>query len=306
MHIAITGASGLIGGELSNVLRAEGHHVTGITRSQPGPGELQWSPMERRIDAAGLKGVDVVVHLAGEPIGFSSWHPRAIAAARWSPDTKRRILDSRVQGTTLLARTLADMDDGPRVLISVSAVGYYGDRGDETLTEDSPPGHLFMSEVCRAWERSADPARDAGLRVVHPRIGIVQTPVDGALQRSLPVFRAGLGGPFGSGRQWWSWVMLDDVVGVLRHAVTSDDVVGPLNVTAPEPVTNLEWARTLGRVLRRPAVIPIPRFGPRLVLGEMVDELVYVSARVLPRRTLDTGYEFRYTDLEAGLRSVLS
>ena len=306
MHIAITGASGLLGGALSEALRADGHEITGITRSRPGPDELQWSPMERRIDADGLRGVDVVVHLAGEKIGFSSWDPRAIAEARWTADTRRRILDSRVQGTTLLAETLAELDEGPRVLVSVSAVGYYGDRGDEVLTEDSPPGHLFLSEVCRAWERSAEPAREAGLRVVHPRIGIVQTPVDGALQRSLPLFKVGLGGPFGSGRQWWSWVMLEDVIGVLHHAVTNDDVVGPINVTAPEPVTNLEWTRTLGRVLGRPAIIPIPRFGPRLILGEMVDELVYASARVLPQRTLDSGYTFRYTDLETGLRSVLS
>jgi uncharacterized protein (TIGR01777 family) len=305
MHIAITGARGLIGTALSRTLRDAGHTVTGVTRSDPGPGQISWSPDRQRLDPNDLRGVDAVVHLAGEKIGFASWRPRAILDARWTPETKRRILASRVQGTTLLAETLAAMDDGPRILVSASAIGYYGDRGDETLTEASPPGHQFLSEVCRAWEASADAARTADLRVVHPRIGIVQTPRDGALQRSLPLFRLGLGGPFGSGRQWWSWVMLDDVIGVLQHAVTSDGVSGPLNVTAPNPVTNREWTRTLGRVLGRPAVLPIPRFGPKLVLGEMVDELVYASAKVQPEATLASGYTFRFTDLEAGLRSVL-
>jgi uncharacterized protein len=305
MHVALTGASGLLGTALSRTLRDDGHRVTGVTRAEPGPHEIRWSPAQQRLDPADLRGVDAVVNLAGEKIGFASWTPRAIIDARWTPKTRREILSSRVQGTTLLAETIAAMDDGPRVMVSVSAIGYYGDRGDETLTEASRPGDLFLSEVCRAWEASADAARAAGLRVVHPRIGIVQTPRDGALQRSLPLFRRGLGGPFGSGRQWWSWVMLDDVVGILKHAVTTDDVSGPINVTAPTPVTNREWTRTLGRVLGRPAVLPIPRFGPKLVLGEMVDELVYVSARVLPEATLASGYSFRFPDLEAGLRSVL-
>lgn len=305
MHVAITGASGLIGTAVTDALRADGHRVTGITRSDPGPGELQWSPTEGRMDPAGLRDVDAVLHLAGAKIGFADWSPRSIAAARWSPRVKRRIIDSRVAGTTLIARTLAELDGGPRTLVSVSAVGYYGDRGDETLTEDSASGDLFMSRVCREWESSAEPARAAGLRVVHPRIGLVQTPEDGALQRSLPVFKLGLGGRFGSGRQWWSWVMLEDVVGVLVHALIDDGVQGPLNVTAPEPVTNAAYTRILGRVLGRPAVIPIPEFGPRLVFGKMADELLYASARVLPEATMATGYRFRHTDLETGLRSVL-
>jgi hypothetical protein len=306
MHVAITGATGLLGGELSSVLRADGHRVTGITRSEPGPDQIWWSPAEGRLDPADLRSVDAVVHLAGEAIGFSSWSPKAIAEARWTPATRRRLLDSRVRGTTLIARTLADMDDGPRVLVSASAIGWYGDRGDEVLTEASGSGSLFLSELCRQWEASAQPARDAGLRVVHPRIGIVQSPRDGALQRSLPLFRLGLGGPFGSGSQWWSWIMLADVIGILRHAVVDDGVSGPINATAPTPVTNLEWTRTLARVLNRPAVIPVPRFGPRLVFGELADELIYVSAKVLPEATLASGYRYRFTDLEAGLRSVLS
>lgn len=305
MHVAITGSRGMIGGALAASLREDGHTVTGVTRSRPGPDELQWSPSERRIDVDGLRGLDAVVHLAGEGIGFASWHPRDIVDARWTSETKRELRDSRVDGTTLISQTLATMDDGPGTLISASAIGYYGDRGDEVLTESSRPGDLFLSELCREWERSADPARAAGLRVVHPRIGVVQTPRDGALQRSLPLFRLGLGGPFGSGRQWWSWVMLTDVVGLLRHALDTDAVVGPVNVTAPNPVTNREWTTTLGRVLGRPAVLPVPRFGPRLVLGEMADELIYASARVLPEAALASGYTFRHSDLEAGLRSVL-
>lgn len=305
VHVAITGATGMIGGALSDALRAAGHRVTGITRSRPGPDELQWSPREGRIDAEGLRGVDAVVHLAGEQIGFDSWDPRSIAEARWTPDRRRRIRASRVDGTTLIARTIAELDDGPRTLVSVSGISYYGDRGDEQLTENSSPGDLWLSEVCVAWEAAADPARDAGIRVVHPRIGIVQTPRGGALQRSLPVFRLGLGGRFGSGRQWWSWVMLADVVGVIEHALTNEGVQGPVNVTAPQPVTNAEYTEVLGRVLGRPAVLPIPEFGPRLVFGQLADELLYASARVLPEATIASGYTFRHTDLEAGLRSVL-
>lgn len=305
MHVAITGARGMIGGALTESLRDDGHRVTGVTRSQPGSDELQWAPSEGRIDTDGLRGVDAVVHLAGEPIAFTSLTPAGIAEGRWSPDRKRRILDSRVEGTTLLAETLAGMDDGPRVLVSASAIGYYGDRGDDTLTEASAPGDLFLSTVCQRWEAAAEPARAAGIRVVHPRIGLVQTPKGGALAQALPLFRLGLGGPFGDGSDWWSWVMLDDVVGVLRHAVVDDDVSGPVNATAPEPVTNRTWATVLGRVLGRPSVLPVPRFGPRLLFGEMADELLYASARVLPAATTNSGYAFRYRDLEAGLRSVL-
>lgn len=305
MHVAITGARGMIGGALAAAFRADGHTVTGITRSDPGPDELQWSPDDQRIDVDGLRGIDAVVHLAGEPIAFSSLTPKGIVEARWSPDRKRRILDSRVNGTTLIARTLATMDDGPRVMVSASAIGYYGDRGDDTLTEASAPGDLFLSHVCQQWEAAAEPARAAGIRVVHPRIGLVQTPDGGALAQSLPLFRLGVGGPFGDGSDWWSWVMLDDVVGTLRHALTTDDLSGPINVTAPEPVTNRTWATVLGRVLGRPAFVPIPRFGPRLALGEMADELLYASARVLPAATTDSGYTFRHPTLETGLRSVL-
>ena len=295
MHVAITGATGLIGTALSQALRAGGHRVTGIPRAQPGPDQLQWSPADQRIDAAGLRGVDAVVHLAGEPI----------AAHRWTAQAKRRIKDSRIAGTRLIAQTLADLDDGPRTLVSVSGIDYYGDRGDEVLTERSAPGDTFLADVCKVWEASAEPARQAGIRVVHPRIGIILTSQGGALQRMLPLFRMGLGGRFGSGQQYWSWIAFDDVLGVMTHALTTESVTGPINTTAPEPVTNATFATVLGKVLRRPALLPVPSFGPRLVFGEMADAMVFHSKRVIPEATLASGYTFRYPDLEAGLRSAL-
>lgn len=296
MHVAITGASGLIGTALSTALRDQGHQVTGITRSQPRAGELQWSPSERRIDAAGLRGVDAVVHLAGE----------SIDAGRWTPATKRRITGSRVDGTTLIAQTLADLDDGPHTLVSVSGIDYYGDRGDELLNEDSPPGDTFLANVCKLWEASAEPARQAGIRVVHPRIGLTLTLRGGMLPRLLPLFKFGVGGRFGSGQQFWSWVGLDDAIGVIVHALTNDTVAGPLNATAPEPVTNATFTKVLGKVLRRPTLLTVPRFGPRLVYGEMADTLIFHSQRVLPEATLASGYRFRHPQLEPALRSALA
>jgi uncharacterized protein len=296
MHVAITGATGRLGRTLSHALRADGHRVTGITRSRPGPAELQWSPAEGRLDARGLRGVDAVIHLAGEPID----------ARRWSRAQKGRIVDSRVQSTTLIAQTLADMDRGPRTLISVSGIDYYGDRGDEVLTEESTAGDSFLARVCVRWEASADPARAAGIRVVHPRTGIVQLPDAGALARLLPLFRFGLGGRFGSGRQWWSWIMPEDLIGIYRHVLRDESVVGPVNATAPEPVTNATYTKVLGRVLRRPTVLRFPTFGPKLVLGELAEALVFHSHRVLPHALLASGYRFRYPGLEAGLRSILT
>jgi uncharacterized protein len=296
MHVAITGATGLLGTALSAALRERGHRVTGITRSAPGPDQVRWSPDDGRIDASALRDVDAVVHLAGEPI----------SARRWTRAAKRRITDSRVSGTTLIARTLADLADGPRTLVSVSGVDYYGDRGDEPLTEDSPPGDTFLANVCKLWEASADPARAAGVRVVHPRMGMVLTRRGGALPRLLPLFRLGLGGRFGSGRQFWSWIGLDDAVGILLHALANDRVVGPVNATAPEPVTNATFTTVLAHVLRRPALLPVPRFGPRLVLGEMADTLLFHSHRVLPEAVMATGYTFVHPRLEGALRSALS
>jgi uncharacterized protein len=299
LHLAVTGATGLIGQSLVAFLQTGGHRVSRLTRGEPGPGEIRWDPARGQLQPDDLVDVDVVVHLAGEPI----------ASRRWTQAQKQRIRDSRVAGTTLVARTLAALgpraDGSPRALVCASAIGYYGDRGEELLTEDSPPGDGFLAGVVRDWEAAADPAREGGVRVANVRIGIVQTPAGGALARLLPLFRAGVGGRFGSGRQWTSWVALDDVIGLLHHAAVTPGVEGPLNATAPQPLTNAEYTGVLARVLRRPALVPIPAFGPRLLLGEMADELLFTSARVLPERTLASGYRFAYPDLEAALRHLL-
>jgi uncharacterized protein (TIGR01777 family) len=236
------------------------------------------------------------VHLAGE----------GIAEKRWSDEQKRRILESRTKGTCLIAETLATMEGGPRVLISASAIGLYGERGDEVLTEDSGPGEGFLPDVVKAWEAAADPAREAGIRVVHPRIGIVQSPDGGALGKVLPLFKAGVGGKLGNGKQYWAWVSRDDVIGLITHALTDDDLEGPVNAVAPNPVTNAEYTKVLGRVLQRPTVLPVPRFGPAIILGkELADNLVFTSARVLPERAEKSGYSFRHPTLEACLRDIL-
>lgn len=296
MHIAVTGSSGFLGEAIVRALRADGDTVTRLVRRAPGPGELRWDVDTGELDAAGLRGVDAVVHLAGE----------GIAARRWSPEQKQRILESRTRGTGLVARTLASMDDGPRTLVSASAVGYYGDRGDAVLAEDAGPGDDFLAGVVTAWEAAADPAREAGVRVVHPRIGIVQHPDGGALGRMLPLFRLGVGGRIGSGRQWWPWVSRDDVVGLVRHALRSPDLEGPVNAVAPDPVTNAEYTRTLGRVLGRPTLLPIPLLGPSVLLGpELARSLLATSARVVPARAEAVGYAFRHPDLEGCLRDLL-
>jgi len=294
MKVLVTGARGLIGSALLPTLAAEGHEVVRVTRSEPrGPAEVRWDPMAGAMDRAALDGVDAVVHLAGESV-----------AGRWTDGKKRRIRDSRVLGTRLLAQAAAGRERGPRAMVCASAIGYYGDRGEERLTEASPPGEGFIVDVVRDWEQAADPARAAGIRVAHLRFGIVQSPRGGALRAQLPLFRLGLGGPVGSGRQYLSWVAIDDVVRAIEHALRDDRLSGPANVTAPEPVTNAAYASALGRVLRRPAVLPAPTPAVRLVLGEFAGELLS-SRRVLPERLVETGFEFRHPDLDAALRHVL-
>ena len=297
MHIAITGATGFIGSALVPLLVAAGHETTTVTRRSPaGPGAVTWDPDTGQLDGQALAGVDAVVHLAGEPI----------ASGRWTRKRRARIRDSRVNSTALLATALADMENGPQVLVCSSGVDYYGDRGDEALTEDSPPGTDFLAQVCVAWEAAADPARDAGLRVVHLRTGMVLDRDGSALPRLLLPFRLGVGGRFGSGKQYMSWITLDDMLGLLTHALTSTSLVGPVNAVAPEPVTNAEFTRTLARVLSRPALVPIPRFAARLVLGELADVLLYSSKRVFPERAQTDGYVFDHPSLEVGLRHVLA
>lgn len=297
MRIAVTGSHGLIGSALVASLSADGHDVRPVVRSgTPGAGEIGWDPAAGRLDPADLADVDVVVHLAGEPI----------ASRRWTAAQKRRILDSRTAGTGLVARTLAGMADGPKVFVSASGIHYYGDRGDEVLTADSGPGEGFLSDVVRAWESAADPAREAGLRVVHVRTGIVLARHAEVLSRQLPLFQFGLAGKMGSGRQYMSWIALADVVGIYRHAVASAELSGAVDAVGQNPVTNAEFTRTLARVLHRPVLVPfIPRFGPRLVVGEMADELLFSSQRVLPERVVADGYTFRHTELEPTLRAIL-
>jgi uncharacterized protein (TIGR01777 family) len=302
MLVAVTGASGRIGTALARRLEAEGHQVLRLTRSRPtGPGQVQWDPAAGRLDPDALAKADAVVHLAGAGIGDK---------LRWTAKVKRDILQSRVEGTGLVARTMAELAEGPgpggpRVLVCASGAHYYGDRGDEVLTEASGPGDGFLAGVVRQWEAAADPARAAGLRVVHLRTTPVQDASGAGLQKQALLFRLGLGGRFGSGRQWLSWIALDDIAGAHLHALTHDDLDGPLNAAAPNPVTNAEFTTTLARVLHRPAVLHVPAFAPRLVLGEFADEMLFASIRVRPARLLETGYRFRFPELEPALRHTL-
>jgi uncharacterized protein (TIGR01777 family) len=295
MDVAVTGSTGLIGTALVERLRAGGHRVRPVVRAEPqGPDEVRWDPAAGTIDAGALAGVDAVVHLAGEGIG----------ERRWSDEQKRRILDSRVQGTGLIARTVAALDPKPAVLLTASGISVYGDRGDDVLTEDEPPGEGFLPDVVRAWEGAAQPAVDAGIRTVHARSGVVLSAAGGALAKQLPLFRFGLGGRMG-GPQWLPWIAVDDEVGAMVHLLTAD-VAGPVNVTSPEPVTNAEFTKVLGRVLGRPTVLPVPKLGPQLLLGrELAETLLYWSVRAVPAKLLASGYEFRLPGLEQALRALL-
>lgn len=295
MDVAITGSSGFIGTALVERLRRDGHTVRRVVRSAPGPGELQWSPTEGTIDRDGLEGVDAVVHLAGE----------GIAEKRWTDEQKRRIRESRTKGTTLLAETLAGLDRPPAVLLSGSAIGIYGCRGDETLTEESAPGHGFLPDMVVAWEAAAAPAAEAGIRTANLRTGLVMSPEGGALAKQLPMFKLGLAGRIGDGTQYWPWISLDDVVGAVVHLLTAD-VAGPVNLTAPRPVTNGEFTRTVGDVLNRPTVLPTPSFGPKLLLGaELAESLLYCSAKVIPTKLEASGYQFTHRELRGAMEHLL-
>jgi len=299
MLVAVTGSTGLIGTALVRRLEADGHQVLRFTRSRPsGPDQRQWDPMAGRIDADALARADAVVHLAGRGIGDG---------IRWTRKIKEEILQSRVRGTRLLAETMAGAagSGGPRVLVCASGVHRYGDGGDRVLTESSPDGNGFLAGVVRQWEAAADPARAAGLRVVHIRNGIVQAAEAPVVARQLPLFRLGLGGRLGSGRQWWSWIALDDTVGLYRHALLTDDLDGPVNGTAPNPVTNAEYTATLARVLGRPGFLTAPELALRLLLGELAEELLFPSLRVQPAAALASGYAFSFPELEPALRHIL-
>jgi uncharacterized protein (TIGR01777 family) len=295
--IAVTGASGFIGSAVVATLAAEGHRVLRLVRRPAESGdEVAWNPDGGQIDAARLEGVDVVVHLAGE----------SIAGGRWNAERKQRIRQSRVAGTGLLAGALARLASKPRVLVSGSAMGVYGDRGDEVLTETAAPGTGFLAEVGQAWESAADPARRAGIRVVHPRFGMVLHPSGGALERMLPPFRMGLGGHLGNGQQWMSWITRADAVAVIRAAILDETMSGPVNATSPNPVRNSEFTRLLGAALHRPAIAAVPAFALELLFGELAREALLASQRMIPARLTELGFQFNHPDLESALVAVLS
>lgn len=298
MHIAITGSSGLIGSALVPLLRQQGHQVSPVVRRAAAPGEIAWDPAAGTLDAAALADVDAVVHLAGAGIGDK----------RWTSTYKDEITSSRVRSTDTLARAIAaaqQAGSGPSVLLSGSAIGIYGARGDEELDEDASHGSGFLAEVCQQWEAATAPAEQAGVRVAHLRTGIVLSPAGGALKKQLPLFKAGLGGKFGKGDAWQSWISLDDELGAIVHLLTSP-VSGAVNLTAPHPVTGATFARTLGSVLKRPAALPVPSFGPKLLLGaELANALLFTGQRVLPRVLTESGYTFQHPTLEGALRALL-
>jgi uncharacterized protein len=295
LRVAVTGASGLIGSALTRRLEADGHAVLRLVRHAPkGAGEARWDPASGQVDASALEGVDAVVNLAGENVG-----------ERWTDERRRRIRQSRVDGTHLLATTLAGLPRKPKVLVNASAVGIYGDRGDERVDEMSAPGGGFLAEVVRDWEAATAPAAEAGIRVVLPRFGVVLTARGGALAKMLTPFRLGAGGTMGGGRQWMSWVSLDDAVNVLYLALVDERLSGPINVVA-DAVTNEEFTRTLAKVLHRPALVPVPSFALKLAFGEMARETILISQRVDHRMLTQLGYSFAHPELEGALRAAVA
>jgi hypothetical protein len=297
MKLLVTGASGLVGSALRERLAAAKHDVWRLDRAagSADPKQLRWNPAAQQIPAAVLDGFDAVVHLAGENI----------AAKRWTAERKAVLRSSRVDATRLLATTLAQLRQRPRTLVCASAVGIYGDRGDELLTESSGAGEGFLAELGRDWEEAVKPAEDAGIRVVHLRFGIILTPRGGALAKLLPMFRAGLGGVIGSGRQYWPWISLDDATGVIEHALFTGDLRGPVNAVAPQECTNREFTAALARALKRPAIVPAPAFALRLALGEMADAALLSGQRVQPAKLLASRYTFQHPTLDAAFAALL-
>jgi uncharacterized protein len=296
MKVLVTGGTGLVGSALCPFLTTGGHEVYRLTRSMPkAANDIHWNPEKGDLPKAQLEGFDAVVHLAGE----------SIAGARWNAKVKSRLRDSRIKGTKFLCATLAQLQRPPKSLICASAIGYYGDRGADLLNESAKPGAGFLADLCREWEAAADSVRAKGMRVVNLRFGFVLTPKGGGLAAMLLPFKLGGGGIIGNGHQYWSWVALDDVVGAIHHCLMNERISGPVNVTAPSPVTNYEFTKTLGKVLNRPTIVPMPAFAARLALGEMANELLLASARVMPNRLSESGYEFRYPTLEGALRHLL-
>src|SRR5215831_505555 len=296
MNIAIAGASGLVGSALVPQLTAEGAAITRLVRGTPKSGQIEWHPNQDQLNPQALDTFDIIINLAGENL----------ASGRWTDDHKRKIRDSRVSGTHLLSEAIAKMRQKPQAFICASATGIYGDRDDETLDEQSESGGGFLAGVCREWEKACEPAIKAGVRVVNLRLGPILAREGGMLTKLLTPFKMGMGGKVGSGKQYISWVALDDAVSAIRLAINDPTIHGPLNIVSPNPVTNEEFTRTLGHVLNRPTALAMPAFAARLAFGEMADEMLLVSQKVLPKRLAAAGFQFRYPNLEAALRRYVS
>lgn len=296
MKLLITGSSGFIGSALMSFMTAAGHDVRRLLRSSPTDHDLLWSPEEGLIDLSGLGEIDAVVHLAGENI----------ATGRWTAAKKARITDSRVKGTGLLAKALAKLEYKPKVLVSASGIGFYGHRGDEKVDETSQAGEGFFAGLAGQWEQAAQPAAEAGIRVVNIRSGMVLSATGGALKKMLLPFKMGLGGVIGSGKQYISWVAIDDMVRMIHHVIITESICGPVNLVTPNPATNYQFTKTFGRVLHRPTIVPMPAFAARLIFGEMANELLLASICVEPKVLTASGYGFEYPELEAALRHLLS
>jgi len=293
-HVLVSGASGFIGAALLPALRERGYSVTRLVRGPvTGADQVTWNP-SKTVPPDYVSGFNAVIHLSGEAI-----------VGRWTEAKKRRIIESRVQATTHLAEALAKAPQQPQVFVSASAIGYYGDHGDEILKEESSSGSSFLSEVCRQWEAGSKPATDAGIRTLQMRFGVVLSAKGGALEKMLLPFRLGVGGRLGNGRQWMSWVALDDVVGAIQHALANASLQGPVNTVAPNPVTNIDFTKALAVTLKRPAIFPMPAFAVRIVFGEMGEELFLASERVVPAKLSATGYQFKYPELTRALAAIL-
>lgn len=296
MKVLVSGATGLVGSALVPLLTTGGHEVSRLRRSGgTAAADVAWDPQRGLTDPASAEGMDAAVHLAGENI----------ASGRWTAARKSQIRESRIIGTRLLCESLARLQKPPKVLVCASAIGFYGDRGDVLLDETSPCGRGFLSEVCRDWEDATEPASSCGIRVVNARFGVILSPRGGALAKMLTPFRLGAGGVVGSGKQFMSWIGIDDAVRAILHCLTTAEVSGPVNVVAPEAVTNAEFTKALGRVLRRPTILPMPAFAARMAFGEMADELLLASTRVAPRRLVETGFSFQDSLLQPCLRRLL-
>ena len=296
MKTLISGSHGLVGTALIKALKADGHEIFRLVRHYPdAPDQIEWSPERYSIALSMIEGFDAVIHLAGE----------SIAEGRWSDEKKKRIRESRVRGTKLLGDALSNMTQPPKTFISASAIGYYGDRGEEILTEESAPGKDFLSDVCVEWEEATASAKEKGIRTVNCRFGIILDQEGGALAKMLTPFRLGLGGRIGDGKQWMSWIALDDVVAALMFVLTSEAMRGPVNFVAPHPVRNAEFTKALGHALSRPTLFPIPEFGVRFAFGEMADALLLTSQKVEPERLRAAGYQFQYSNIDDALRQAL-